>query len=185
MAPDRRASPADEAARSPSNCQAHQAPRGPYRLDGREYPGSGDNPGTAAWRPRQPAPVRLPPAAAAPATAVITGVLAWDEEQGDGGLLLLARGRATDRSRSIESLHKAVADARVIGMILVCEGFRRSKWRRPAGPAAAEIAAMADAGDLFRREGGTRLHLIGRLIHSRSLTRLPSRTCRSPFAQGH
>jgi hypothetical protein len=127
MAPDRRASPADEAAQSPAITKRTRPPRGPYRLDAREYPGSGAHPGTAARRPRQPAPVRLPPAAAAPATAVITGVLAWDEEQGDGGLLLLARGQATDGSRSIESLHKAVADARVIGMILVCEGFRRSK----------------------------------------------------------
>jgi hypothetical protein len=39
MAPDRRASPADEAARSPSDYQEHQVPRGPYRLYAREYPG--------------------------------------------------------------------------------------------------------------------------------------------------
>ena len=39
MAPDRRASPADEDARSPTDYQEHQAPRGPYRLYTREYPG--------------------------------------------------------------------------------------------------------------------------------------------------
>ncbi|HKA95891.1 MAG TPA: response regulator transcription factor [Streptosporangiaceae bacterium] len=39
MAPDRRASSADEAARSPTAYQEHQALRGPYRLYTREYPG--------------------------------------------------------------------------------------------------------------------------------------------------
>src|SRR5215510_6148895 len=39
MAPDRRASPADEDARSPTDYQEHQAPRGPCLLYTREYPG--------------------------------------------------------------------------------------------------------------------------------------------------
>src|SRR5215813_611898 len=39
MAPDRRASPAAEDARSPTEYQEDQAPRGPYRLYTREHPG--------------------------------------------------------------------------------------------------------------------------------------------------
>jgi hypothetical protein len=39
MAPDRRASLADDAGPSPSDYQEHQVPRGPHRLYVREYPG--------------------------------------------------------------------------------------------------------------------------------------------------
>jgi hypothetical protein len=159
MAPERRASPAGEAARSPSDDQEHQVPRGPYRLYAREYPGVGP---TLVLLHGFPDNLhlydRLLPH---PPRRVITGVLTWDEERGDGGLLvlLLAHGQATDRSRAIEFLQEAVADARAIGMILVCEGFQALQAAlagamMPAGPAAAEVAAMAEAANnLFRREG--------------------------------
>jgi hypothetical protein len=161
MAPDRRASPADEAARSPSDYQEHQVPRGPYRLYAREYPGVEP---TLVPLHRFPDNLhlydRLLPHPHPP-RRVITGVLTWDEERGDGGLLVLLppRGQATDRSRAIGFLQEAVADARAIGMILVCEGFQALQAALagamvPAGPAAAEVAAMAEAADnLFRREG--------------------------------
>jgi hypothetical protein len=108
MAPDRRASPADEAARSPGDHQEHQVPRGPYRLDAREHPGV------------------------------------------EPTLVLL---------HGFPSPQEAVADARAIGMILVCEGFQALQAALadatvPAGPAAAEVAATAEAAsNLFRREG--------------------------------
>ena len=161
MAPERRASPADEAARSPSDDQEHQVPRGPYRLYAREYPGVEP---TLVLLHGFPDNLhlydRLLPHLHPP-RRVITGVLTWGEERGDGGLLvlLLARGQATDRSRAIEFLQEAVADARAIGMILVCEGFQALQAALagemvPAGPAAAEVAAMAEAANnLFRREG--------------------------------
>ena len=89
-------------------------------------------------------------------------MLTWDEERGDGGLLvLLACGQATDRSRAIEFLQEAVADARAIGMILVCEGFQALQAALagamvPAGPAAAEVAAMAEAANnLFAAKAST------------------------------
>jgi hypothetical protein len=127
MAPDRRASPADEAARRPSDHQEHQVPRGPYRLYAREYPGV-----EAALvllhglRDDLHLYDRLLPHLHPP-RRVITGVLTRDEERADGGLLvLLARGQAADRSRAMV----------------------------PEGPAAAEVAAMAAAAtNLFRREG--------------------------------
>jgi hypothetical protein len=160
MAPDRRASPADEAARSPSDDQEHQVPRAPYRLYAREYPGveptlvllhgSSDNLDLYD---------RLLPHLH-PSRRVIAGVLLWDEEWAGGGLLvlLLVRGQATDRSRAIEFLQflqEAAADAHAIGMMLVCEGFRTLQAAQAGGPRPAEpTAAVAEAaGNLFRREG--------------------------------
>ena len=153
MAPDRRASPADEAARSPSDYQEHQVPRGPYRLYAREYPGVEPTLVLVHGFPDNLHLYdRLLPHLQ---RRVITGVLTWDEERGDGGLLVLLLAS----SRAIEFLQEAVADARVIGMILVCEGFQALQAALagamvPAGPAAAEVAAMAEAANnLFRREG--------------------------------
>jgi hypothetical protein len=160
MAPDRRASPADEAARSPSDYQEHQVPRGPYRLWAREYPGVEPTLELLHGFPDNLHLYdRLLPQLHPP-RRVITGVLTWDEERGDGGLLvLLPGGQATDRSRAIGFLQEAVADARAIGRILVCEGFQALQAALagamvPAGPAAAEVAAMAEAANnLFRRDG--------------------------------
>jgi hypothetical protein len=161
MAPDRRASPADEAARSPSDYQEHQVPRGPYRLYAREHPGVEP---TLVLLHGFPAILDLVDRLLShlhPPRRVIAGVLPWDEERGDGGLLALplARGQATDRDWAIEFLQEAVADPREIEMMLVCEGFQALQAALagamvPAGPAAAEVAAMAEAANnLFCREG--------------------------------
>jgi AAA ATPase domain len=72
--------------------------------------------------------------------------------------MLLARGQATDRSRALALLDRALATAGTPGMVAVAEGIRRLQATQagrpmPAEPMAAEAAAGEASGNLFRREG--------------------------------
>ncbi|HJW61237.1 MAG TPA: hypothetical protein VJ931_16535 [Actinomycetota bacterium] len=72
--------------------------------------------------------------------------------------MLLARGQATDRSRALGLLDRALATADTFGMVAVAEGIRTLQATQaggpmPAEPAAAEAAGSGAARNLFRREG--------------------------------
>jgi hypothetical protein len=72
--------------------------------------------------------------------------------------MLLAQGRATDRSRALGLLDRALASADTLGMAGVAEGVRalqaaRAGRSEPAAAAVAEVAAPEVAGYVFRREG--------------------------------
>jgi tetratricopeptide (TPR) repeat protein len=72
--------------------------------------------------------------------------------------MLLARGRAADRSRASGLLDQALASARAIGMVQVSEGIQALQAAQAggplsAGPAAAEAAAPEVSRNVFRREG--------------------------------
>jgi hypothetical protein len=85
-------------------------------------------------------------------------IRAWYDEQGAGELLVLlpARGQATDRSRVLGLLERALATVQTGGMAAVAGGIRaplpaaRAGGPMPAEPTAAVAAA---ARNLFRREG--------------------------------
>jgi tetratricopeptide (TPR) repeat protein len=72
--------------------------------------------------------------------------------------MLLARGQATDRSRALGLLERALATADTLGMVAVAEGIRTLQATQAGGPmpaesAAAEAARPGAARNLFRREG--------------------------------
>jgi hypothetical protein len=72
--------------------------------------------------------------------------------------MLLARGQATDRSRALGLLDRALATADTLGMAAVAEGVRTLQAEQPGQgvptePAAAEAAGLEAARNLFRREG--------------------------------
>jgi hypothetical protein len=72
--------------------------------------------------------------------------------------MLLARGRAADRSRASGLLDQALASARAIGMVQVSEGIQALQAAQAggplsAGPAAAEAAAPEVSRNVFRQEG--------------------------------
>jgi tetratricopeptide (TPR) repeat protein len=72
--------------------------------------------------------------------------------------MLLACGRAADRSRASGLLDQALASARAIGMVQVSEGIQALQAAQAggplsAGPAAAEAAAPEVSRNVFRREG--------------------------------
>jgi tetratricopeptide (TPR) repeat protein len=73
--------------------------------------------------------------------------------------MLLARGQATDRSRALGLLERALATADTLGMVAVAEGVRTLQAAQagrpmPAEATAAAAAAVAEAErNLFRQEG--------------------------------
>ena len=73
--------------------------------------------------------------------------------------MLLARGQATDRSRALGLLERALATADTLGMVAVAEGVRTLQAAQagrpmPAEATAAAAAAVAEAErHLFRQEG--------------------------------
>jgi tetratricopeptide (TPR) repeat protein len=70
--------------------------------------------------------------------------------------MLLARGQATDRSRAVELLDRALTTADTLGMVAVAEGIRALQAAQAGRMASAEPAAEAAAEvsrNLFRRDG--------------------------------
>jgi tetratricopeptide (TPR) repeat protein len=72
--------------------------------------------------------------------------------------MLLARGRAVDRSRAYRLLDRALATANTLGMAAVAEGIQmlqaaQARGPMPAEPAAAEAPTPEIARSLFRQEG--------------------------------
>jgi AAA ATPase domain len=71
--------------------------------------------------------------------------------------MLLARGQATDRSRALQLLDRALATADILGMVAVAEGIRALQAAQAGGMASSEPAVEAAApevsGNLFRRDG--------------------------------
>ena len=72
--------------------------------------------------------------------------------------MLLARGQATDRSRALALLDRALATADSLGMAAVAEGARTLRAAQAGGsvsaePAAAEAAAPNLSRNVFRQEG--------------------------------
>jgi hypothetical protein len=72
--------------------------------------------------------------------------------------MLLCRGAASDRTRALGLLDRALATASTLGMAAVAEGIQALRAAdageaAPGQPARAEAAAAGVAGNLFRREG--------------------------------